>query len=41
MPGLDRLSVLATGSKMNSHTIVRILKNVNIISGVCRNFKLD
>jgi len=31
LPGLDRLNGLAAGSKMNYHTIVRMLKNVNIV----------
>jgi hypothetical protein len=29
---LDRLSGFAAGSKMNYHTIVRMLKNVNIVN---------
>ncbi|CAA9428411.1 hypothetical protein AVDCRST_MAG84-7631 [uncultured Microcoleus sp.] len=42
MPGLNRLSGLAAGSKMKYHTIVKMLKNVNIVLiGVCRNFQLD
>jgi hypothetical protein len=31
LPGLDRLSGLAAGSKMNYHTIVKMLKKVNIV----------
>jgi hypothetical protein len=31
LPGLDRLSGLAAGSKMNYHTMVKILKKVNIV----------
>jgi len=31
LPGLDRLSGLAAGSKMKYHTMVKILKKVNIV----------
>jgi hypothetical protein len=31
LPGLDRLSGLAAGSKMNYHTMVKMLKKVNIV----------
>jgi hypothetical protein len=31
LPGWDRLSVLAAGSKMNYHTIVKMFKKVNIV----------